>query len=76
MAIGESQAFLGKPVDVGRADARGAVAAQVAIAEVIRVNQDNVGPIGGVDRRSRKNDRREKQNYAFHRCRTWGVKVP
>ena len=42
VAVGEPQAFLREPVDVRRLDRGRAVAAEVAVAEVVGVDQDDV----------------------------------
>ena len=44
---GESHPFRGHPVEVGRADAGMAVAAEIAIAEVVGEDDDDVGFFGG-----------------------------
>ena len=46
MGIGEAESFAGEAVDVRRADFGGAVAADVAVAQIVGVNQDDVGTIG------------------------------
>ena len=42
MAVGKAQALAGEPVDIRRVDARRAVAADVAVTEIIRVNEKDV----------------------------------
>jgi hypothetical protein len=46
MGVGEAEAFAGEAIDVGRLHAGGAVAAQVAVAEVVGVEEDDVGFAG------------------------------
>ena len=44
VAIGKNYALLGQPVDVGRLYFRGAVVADVVVAEVIDEDEDDVRP--------------------------------
>ena len=46
---GEAHAFCGEAVDVGRLDLLLAVAAKVAVAEVVGHDEDDVGLGGGAD---------------------------
>ena len=46
VTVGEPQSLLRQPVDVRRLDPRRPVAADVAIAEVVGINQDDVGSLG------------------------------
>ncbi len=48
MAVGEAKPFTGEPVDVRSLDPLGAVAADIAVAEVVRVDQDDVR-LGGAE---------------------------
>ena len=43
MRIGEAQPFLGEPVDVRRLDVGGAVAAHIAVADIVGEDVDDVG---------------------------------
>ncbi len=47
MGVGEASAFLGEAIDVGGADFGGTVAGEVAVAEVIGVDEDDVGFVCG-----------------------------
>ena len=51
--IGEAHALAGHAVEVGRADARMAVATQVAVAQVVGQDDDQVGQLLGPHRRGR-----------------------
>ena len=46
VVAGEAESFPGEPIEMGRAIVRPAVAAQVAIAEVVRQNKQDVGRPG------------------------------
>jgi hypothetical protein len=49
----EAQSFVGEAVDVGRLHARGAVATHIAVAEVVRIDQNDVRrPIGAAGKLS------------------------
>ena len=61
MSIGEAHTFFGQPIDVRRGDlsALRIVAAHIAIAEIISVDDDDVRLIGGPD----------IERHGDHRCR-------
>ena len=76
IGIGEALSLGGQPVDVGRRDLRGAVAAQVADAQVVGIDEDDVGarrgrngllPAAGQQRRRRQGGQKERcfHNYRF-----------
>ncbi len=44
MCVGETDAFARQPIDVRRLDARGAVGGDIAVAEIVGVDQDDVRP--------------------------------
>ena len=43
MRVGEAQATLRQPLDVRRGNRPGTVRRDVAVAEVVRIDEDNVG---------------------------------
>ena len=51
MPVGEPDPFGGEPVDVGGLDVLRlrAVTADIPVAEVVGQEDDDVGPVGGVD---------------------------
>ena len=71
MRVGEAQTFIGEAVEVRRRHTRRAVAAGVALAEVVGVEQDDVGPVGGGRGRA-KNDEQEKAE-GTHGSKGYGV---
>jgi hypothetical protein len=44
MRVGEAQAFGGEPIDVRRFDARRAIASDIAVAQVIGIDEHDVRP--------------------------------
>ncbi len=48
MGICESQALGGESIDVGRADGLGTVTTDIAVAEIVGVDEDDVGFGGGL----------------------------
>ena len=47
MGVGETQAGAASAIDVRRLDARGAIAADVAVAEIVGVHVNDVGTARG-----------------------------
>ena len=66
MRVGETDAFARQPIDVRRLDARGAVGGDVAVAEVVGVDQDDVRP--GLGCRHRGRERRQRGCGKDSRC--------
>lgn len=46
MSVAKPQALTRQPVDVGRSNLCCSVTADVAVTQVIRINHDDVGPVG------------------------------
>ena len=59
--VGEPQALPRQPVDVRRADPRRPVAADVAVAQVVGIDEDDIRRIGG-SRRTSGQGRRERED--------------
>ena len=49
MSIGEAAPFAGQPIEIRCFDLRRSIAAEVAVADVIGQNNDDVGPFGGAN---------------------------
>src|SRR5678816_1377332 len=69
MRVGEAQAFAREPINIWSQHLRRAVTTHVAIAEIVRVDQDDVWPVsrGGGESKKRCEDRK---NDEFH-FRDW-----
>ena len=61
--VGEPQALPRQPVDVRRADPRRPVTPDVAVAQVVGIDEDDVRPLGG-GRQARGQDRHEREDAA------------
>ncbi len=46
MCIGKAETFAGHAVDIGCANRRGAVATEVAVADIVGINQHDIRPFG------------------------------
>ena len=64
MRVGEADALLRQPVHVRRLDPRGPVAAEIAVADVVRQNEDDIG--SGMDFGTPACHRRQGRHPGHH----------